>query len=510
MGHNFITELSEERLDELLAYAPDFTAENLDNISSRCLQKKASRRKIGRRTILAAAVAALIISLSGMALAVSTGFGSLGNFYSSLFNNPDAEGRIEIGQTVVSNGIELTLLSAFVDGHTAYLTIELRDLEGSRLTGSMRVLNEDFSKLVPHVLSVGPVIYYEAENKATMVVEAHYGRNISELGTATFIIDTIQSSYMRTRTLALEFDIDAHAADNESVSLEQWHGMLGGGSGYSTGAGYDKMEKGGPPWEIGEPEPRPLKPGDMNAVIGGFDWAVVSNAGVADGFLHVQIRFIYDNERDLLSNKYSQYANFCIIDGNGNATGIYYQVNNSGYLNMMFEIDADAGLSDLTLALWGDEFIPDNIIRGLWSIDYAVDKAMPNRALTAYTEDSPVIAKVEVTSSPVRTSMQLTAHGVVIDENNYISRPAVAADGYEDKTASEKMEIQRVFGNEIAEYYRSFDTPHLTLDDGSIIVLWAHNEMIDWFGVSVWWPTVYFDIERLQSITICGVEYFFP
>ena len=519
-----ITELSEEQLDELLAYTPHFTAENVENIKRRCLQIKVDNRKVdsrkidnrkadslkansrrtNRRTLLTAAVVAAIITLSGIALAVSSGF-DFGSFYNSMFNNPDADGIIEVGEAAVSNGLEITLLSAFVDRYTAYLTIEIKDIEGDRLTDSIKVLNESYSDGI-HFITTGPVIYDETEKKATLALTVQYGQNISELGTAALSIDAIITGVIKTENEALEFDIAAHATDNESISLEQWHEMLGGGSGYSTSAGYDIIEKGGAPWEIGEPEPRPLKPGDMSAEIGGIDWAVVSNAGIADGFLHIQVKFIYENEHDMQSNKNIDKANFCIIDGTGNATGIYYQVNNSGYLDMMFEIDTDADLKDLTLALWGDQFIEDNAVRGSWNMNFAVDQSAQNRVLIAYPEESPVFSRLEVICSPVRVEIKMTVHDIVIDENGDIIR---YVDGYELRTDTEKLDIQKEYIDEIVEYYQSFDKPFLTLDDGSVIAIENQNNSFDWLGGSVWVSTDYYDIESIRSITFCGEEYYF-
>jgi hypothetical protein len=346
MEHNLITELSDDRLDELLAYTPNFTAENLDNIKKRCLQQKANKRKTGRRILLAAAIATAMITLSGIALAVSTGF-DFGSFYNSLFNNPDVGERFEIGQTAVSNGIEITLLSAVVDRYQAYLTIEIRDLEGDRLSDSMNVLNDSLPR--GHLIITGPVIYDKYENKATLALTVLYVRNIAELGTASLHINGIQN-------------------------IEVW------------------------------------------------------------------TEHVYE------------------------------------------------------------------VIRGEWRIDFTVEQAMQNRILIAYPDASPVIAKLEVTCSPVRTSIRFTAHGAVISENGYWTR---LVDGYDEMTDSDKIDVQSVFGSEIGDYYRSFDKPFLTLDDGSIITLEYPNEVFDWLGGSVWFPTEYYDIDSLMSITFCGVEYFF-
>ena len=131
---------------------------------------------------------------------------------------------------------------------------------------------------------------------------------------------------------------------------------------------------------------------------------------------------------------------------------------------------------------------------------------MDKRVLIAYPDDSPVFARIEVTCSPVMTGISMMAHGAIIDENGYATR---AIEGYDYLTSDEKTEIQMVYINEILEYFRSFERPFLTLDDGTIIACEYPNDSFDWLGGGTWFPTNYFDIETLYSITICGEEYFF-
>jgi hypothetical protein len=347
MEHKLITELSEERLDELLAYTPSFTAENLANIKKRCMQKKASRRISGRRILLVAAIAAVAVALSGIALAASVSF-DFGGFYNSLFNNPDVEEKIEVGQTAVSNGLEITLLTAVVDRYQAYFTIEIKDTEGNRLSDSISVVNE-YPADWQQAIFTGPVTYNEAENKATLALTVLYGRNIAELGTAPFSIDTI---------------------------------LLGR----------------------------------------------------------------------------------------------------------------------------GDELITDNNIQGSWRFEFAVGQAMGNRVLIVYPEDDPVFSKLEVKCSPVMFSINMTAHGAIVNENGEWTRQV---EGYDEMTSSEKSDIQDKYINEIMEYFLSFERPYLTLDDGSRIVLEVYSDTFDWLGGSAFCPTNYYDIETIRSITIFGEEYFF-
>ena len=510
--NNLITELNEERLDELLAYTPSFTAENVENIKKRCLQKKAIKRRTGRRTLLVAAIAVAIISLSGVALAVSTGF-DFGSFYNSLFNNPDVEEKIDVSQTAVSNGLEITLVSAVVDRYQAYLTIEIRDLEGDRLSDSMLVVIEDAAGEVIHYIFTGPIIYNEAENKATIPLTVLYGVNIAELGEAYIFIDAIKLLKIRTGNDLLDFDLAGHAVDRVSTSLEVWHetneklGEAYVSGGWMGGLGFDG-DIDTAIWGEGPERPvRPLEHGTMNLLIDGVDGVCISNIGIADGFLHVQFRSVAESAQE--RNKSYNFFNeqLCVIDGTGNVIDWYYCV--TGYDHeLMFDIGDRADFTDWRLALksWATEI--DEVIHGSWRIPFTVEKAMEHRTLIVYLNDDPVFSKLEVECSPVKFDIRMTGQGVFINERGESTR---LVEGYDRDSGGRTsgIEIQREYANEIVEYYQSFELPYLTLEDGSIITLEPGNNMFDWLGGTVWCQTDYYDIETIRSITFCGVEYFF-
>jgi len=260
-------------------------------------------------------------------------------------------------------------------------------------------------------------------------------------------------------------------------------------------------------WEEPVRPVKPLEHGDMSLSIGGFDWVYISNFGIADGFLHVQ--FMYTSEASQEHNqRYGFFnENLCLVDGNGNVIDWYYCVTGDAH-EMMFDIGDNTDFTGWRLALKGGESVIDDVIRGEWDIGYTFEsnQAMQRRTMTAYPVSSPVFAMVEITCSPVMTSISMTAHGAYLDENNNWTR---RVEGYDDKTDSEKLEAQSEYSQAIIEYYLSFGSPFLTLEDGSIVELVYPNEMFDWLGGSVWYQTDYFDIENLRSITFCGEKYLF-
>ena len=183
---------------------------------------------------------------------------------------------------------------------------------------------------------------------------------------------------------------------------------------------------------------------------------------------------------------------------------VLYGINVAELGSAVLSIDTILSGTNIAYDLPTEDY---TVISGSWVIRYTVEKAMQNRILIVYPKDSPVFSKLEIKCSPVMFSMRMTAHGVFIDENGFTTRQYI--DGYYNMTSSEKSDIQMEFANKYIDYYLSFDDPFLTLDDGSIIMLQRINDMFDAYGGSFWYPTNYYDVEKLYSLTFCGEEYFF-
>jgi hypothetical protein len=66
---NIITKLDEKRIDELLAYTAQYTNKNAESIKNKFMQKTTKRRVPTNRVLLAAAIAAVLITMSGIAVA---------------------------------------------------------------------------------------------------------------------------------------------------------------------------------------------------------------------------------------------------------------------------------------------------------------------------------------------------------------------------------------------------------------------------------------------------------
>ena len=462
MNRNIITELDERRLDELMAYAPGYSEQSTDNIRQLFLQKAASRRKSGsgKRIFVRALIAAVLVALSGIAVAAGMGV-DFGEIYNSFFNNPAAEHKIEIGQSVENSGLEVTLLSAFTDGSRAHALLELRDISEARLSDSIRIL----SKAYRYDISAGPVSYDEKANTATLALTFPLHEPVRMGDRLSLPVDTILSGVERFDAKPVAFDLAAHALDSAGISQDEWNDAASGGVKMPGTAAYTGAEE---PNFI-------LLPLDKTALaLDGIDWAVVTNIGVIDGCLHLQIK-----HTDAYNSDYN-YGHFHLLDSEGNTVYSYFDIGINGYREMAFEIPG--GLSAYRMAFSGEKI--ENVVHGPWNMSFVIDSELPKQTITVTPAASLYFTEIDVTCSPISTSIWF----------------------YSEEVMGEgALEAIRA----MSDYYAGFEAPYLTLTDGSVIPLEFSGSAFDNAGGTADYESIYFDIGNLKSITICGEEYFF-
>ena len=469
MERSVITELDEQRIDELLAYTPEYSERNSENIKNLFMQKTAGKHKSNKRILLVAAIAAVLVAFSGIALAAFTDL-DFGRIFNSFFNNPSAGSRIEVGYSVVSDGMEITLLTAFVDEGSAYLMLELKDLDGRRLSDSMRVMSETVLGM-----STSAVVYDDTENKATIIVTQYLAGSVEIGRTIKLSIDAVLSGLGYFENQPLDFDIAAYATGKETVSVEEWVRAAGGNSYGMTSIEETIML---------------LKPGEMEVVIDGINWAVISNFGVVDGRLHLQYR---QTEEYSMSYNYG-FEHLSLLDVNGEVIPIYFSINNSDFFELVFDIGDMSDLASLQLAVSGMSI--KHIIRGPWELSFSVDKEMPKKTIKAVPADSPFIIGIEITTSPMSTTIVMS----LSDQRQELT----------DMEDPEMIDYMMGYVQRVVDYVEGFPLPHLTLDDGSIIPLEIGAGCM--YDIDTGWAeyvSAYFDIEKLHSITFCEQEYLF-
>ncbi|MDR0325654.1 MAG: DUF4179 domain-containing protein [Oscillospiraceae bacterium] len=138
MRHDPITELDEQRLDELMEYLPSYTGQNAENIQTLFRQKTAegaarvtqkSKRRLKplwRRALLAASLT--LVFLTGMTAANATV--DLSWLYEPILGERASQYLQGINKTSSSEGITLTVDAAYSDGEMSMVFLTLTDTEG--------------------------------------------------------------------------------------------------------------------------------------------------------------------------------------------------------------------------------------------------------------------------------------------------------------------------------------------------------------------------------------------
>ena len=421
-------------------------------------------RGIMRRFAIVAAAAVLALALATTALAVS-GIIDLGKIYNSFFNNPSAVNKIEVGQSIKKNGMEITLLSAFTDGNKAHALLELRDFEGKRLSDSVKVL----SKGSGYDVYSGAAVYDDADNKVTLALTMVLHQSAGIGDRLELDIDAILSGINSIDCEPLGLDIAAYANNSETISLDEWNDNVSGG-----------VKMPGTMGHTGDEDPgieQLLKTDELEFSIPGIDWAVITNIGVIDSRLHLQYK------RTAAYNGDYNVGYFSLLDASGTAIYSCFDICMNGYSEMVFDIGG-LDLTTLRLAVSGSRI--DNVVLGPWNMSFVVNQETPKKSISVIPSDSPYFKKLEIICSPLATSVQMLS----------------------DEWQESDGDIFEYF-QMVREYFSGFGAPYLTLKDGSTVILEMQSSMLDSMGGFDEYESIYFDIEELYSITFCGEEYLF-
>jgi hypothetical protein len=176
-------------------------------ILNKVSQYKIAKKKRMRMAQSILVIVVVLVSFTGLALASYTNF-DLGRIFNSFFNNPYVEQRIDIGHTAIEGGLEITLLSVFSGNNRAYMMVEVKDVEGKRLSDSMIALSLDNSGLRGE-----KVVYDDIENKATLILSFDLATDVSEGDVVQFKIDVIFSGFIGELDY-IDFDFENHDDDD--------------------------------------------------------------------------------------------------------------------------------------------------------------------------------------------------------------------------------------------------------------------------------------------------------
>jgi len=490
MNKDLISNLTDEQLDELLAYVPAFSKENVTNIKTRAFAKisqstavdlrdaegslewqrpspyisDSTRQRSLRKWLLTAAAAVMLMITSTAVLAGTTDFSSV---FSRIFFNPTPENIMEPGKSVEADGIRMTLLYAYTDGTLIYILLELQDLEGDRLSRDMRLVNNHFLRQQTRTRFV----YSEVPGRYLYAATIMPGRPVGVGDDFRFFTDAILIGTHFRVGEKIDFPLLQYAVQRDMIPGIEWDDAVKYRIGFSPE--WPDVWINTPYSFYWEGIPMYLQPGEMYKDIPGIDWAVITNIGFYNGMLHIQTRST-DAE-----THYNQ-GNFILVDKNGEklwAEFIRHSPNNI-YLEYVFEIGDVENLENWYLAFNGHSV--DVAIHGPWNFDFPITVQAQKRALTVQLQDSAYVTKLDIEITPMTTTISFHAnqHYHVCDED---------------------------FFQVVGEFGESLYASYITLKDGRNVSRLERRGQwgCDGHGQVVI-VTGYFDIEQLYSITIRG------
>ncbi len=454
-----------------------FTNKNIENIKAdffcrinpeevRVINTK--RRKSPAGVILAAALA-LCFAIGSLA---STNMLDMRDLYSTFFGDGAEGAGFSINNTFESNGIELKLLSAVVDGNNGYIFFTVQDLVGDRLDDKMgwAYCKVDFHGMFKgHLLdcSINQLSYDEETKTITAVTSIQSTKGISVNDKMTFTLGTLESGlsfFDKYETGVSLYDLWEANQDIQTTTADEY-----GITAWAGPIGQDLSNKQVKAMSI-------LKKNGLSHDIDGIDWARLTGIGFIDNQLHLQYQYT-ENRRDFNGGSFSLY------NRNGeeikSTNALHFGENRLGYVEHVYDIGSPEELRDISLKAQFNSSA--GYIDGQWNISFLVDSKVEQRELTVALDQDFRLKDMVITASPITTTAKMRLAERLGDDS------------------FDKLEEIFSKGN------------YLKLMDGTHIELTLNNLSLDneTGKIKVVYLNTFFDVNSLESVVIQGKEYFF-
>ena len=453
---SLVSKLTDEQVDKLLDYAPEFSDKNLTNIKMRTLkQVRQKERKAPMKKWFVGMVAAIMLLITSTVVFAVTDF-DFGQIFNSFFNNQLAP-VMDVGKTLERGGIEITLTYAYSDGDQVYAMLEIRDLVGERLSDDMDLV---FGNAEYHAHIFTPIIHDEESGRIMMGIRVDmWGRPELIIGDEiSFVVDAVLSGISVEGTT--DFLIYDYLVPRDMISRPTW--IRDASNGLEGGATSVHAEL--------EQEPMVfLDIGDMNIYMDGISWAVITNIGVINDMVHIQTR-----QTDAWNMNYNSGSLF-LMDADGNMIFPVFGISAGDYDELVFDI-VGFRADELRIASVG--MVADEVLYGPWEFSFPISAQAERVHLEAPLQTSERFTHADIDISSMTT--RITLYG---------------ADAIADMESFRKMHDYIVGG----EHF-------LTLTCGSVMELFFESISSGDDITEARFNSLYFDVSALRSVTIFGEE----
>jgi hypothetical protein len=185
------------------------------------------------------------------------------------------------------NGIKMEVVAAMNDDDTAFIYLTLQDLSGKRIDESVDLFIYQVRCDGEYLSSPGGELidYDETTGIATILITARTaGRNIDTLNGKK--ITVFVDSFMSDKQEFDDFDLGINLAEVSKNPKTVRHDM---GEQRGMGSSSSKLMNG----LLSQSTITILKPNELNIPLPGIDFVYISNIGIIDDRLHVQLRKDY-------------------------------------------------------------------------------------------------------------------------------------------------------------------------------------------------------------------------
>lgn len=259
-----------------------------------------------------------------------------------------------IGLVAENNGIRMEVIAAMNDEDTAVVYLTMQDLTGNRIDKSIDLY--DYSITGMSMFTSQVVAYDERTKTATIRLLANGGSELNGKK-ITVGVDSFLSARHEYTDVKTGIDLTAIPEDPEKMLLDMSNIPGGGGDLFETLREKSIIQV--------------LKNDQMNRPLPGINFAQISNIGLVDGRLHVQIKWtgngIDDHGFLYLTNTAGEVVHPTNVSFGMDAYG------NTQYGDRYEEniFDIDAGQLD-QFKLKGDFFTNGSYVEGKWKTTFKI------------------------------------------------------------------------------------------------------------------------------------------
>ncbi len=329
-----------------------------DDFESKVLSNSYKTRKIFKKpiAIVAAAVLCVVLSTTVMATTIPSFNKLLG-----IVSPQVAQFLRPIQLTSIDNGIKMEVIASMNDEDTTVVYLSIQDMKADRINDSLCIEHFELGDRLLRSMGTEIVSYDKATKTVILKVTGSGGEELEgKKATASF-----KSFYTDRNYKIVEADIDlskiigASATKTMQLTLKDDYTKYGyGGSGSLSLC--KQLEKDG--------TVKVLKPDEKNIAMPDIDYELISNIGVIDGRLRIQLKRNGGTELNIY--------NYRLIDNAGNKIEASEDINfgKEGYSNQYKEYVFDIKESDLSKYKLEVEYPTfKNYTQGDWQVTFELE-----------------------------------------------------------------------------------------------------------------------------------------